>query len=322
MVFHRLTPIACVAKLARITWMRKLRAGMTKYNSQPGVIIPAESRLFETLQQFAESHRMVFFAGLPGVGKSLLIHQFAHMAHASGRSIHLLQWDTARPPFETEAILARYPEVDGITHGMIRKAAGLWARDAVLTWHRRFPDLSNLLIGETPLIGNRLIELARPQNDESEALLQADGTRFIIPVPSPEVRQAIESARIQTSTSPQNAGERADAIPKVVRELWEELGRVAHRLGVASNSPQNALTYYDPQVYEGVYTSVLKHRHHEVVPVDIVLSIGDHSVYDFEIDTRDVIPSAADVATFVQRVEHLYPDTQDLDREMRDWYVT
>jgi adenylylsulfate kinase-like enzyme len=46
---------------------------------------------------------MVFLAGLPGTGKSLLAHQLAHMASDAGRTIHLLQWDVARPVFEASA---------------------------------------------------------------------------------------------------------------------------------------------------------------------------------------------------------------------------
>ena len=74
------------------------------------------------------------FAGLPGTGKSLLVQQLTQLAASAGRRVHLLQWDVARPPFEASAAGRRYPVVDGVTHPVIRKAVGLWARRAVVAW--------------------------------------------------------------------------------------------------------------------------------------------------------------------------------------------
>ena len=173
---------------------------MTCSNPSPNVIIPVESGLFRAFQRLAESQRIVFFAGLPGVGKSLLAQQLANLAHATGRQIHLLQWDVARLAFETGAVLARYPEVDDTTHSVIRKAVGLWARNAVLRWHGDYPDSDSLLIGETPLIGNRLIELVRPRDDSVENLLMDERTRFVVPIPSREVRRLIEDSRRRRSS--------------------------------------------------------------------------------------------------------------------------
>ena len=106
----------------------------------------------------ARDARLVFFAGLPGTGKSLLLHQLAHLAHARGRRIHLLQWDVARPVFEASEAGLRYPQDGGVTHGVIRLAVGQWARTAVARWHARHRGLEHLLIGETPFIGHRLID--------------------------------------------------------------------------------------------------------------------------------------------------------------------
>ena len=96
--------------------------------------MPHDTPYIARLRELAQSHRMVFIAGLPGVGKSLLLRELAEAAHRHGRRVHLLQWDVARRPFDAPALLARYPEVDGITHAVLRKAVGLWARDAVSTW--------------------------------------------------------------------------------------------------------------------------------------------------------------------------------------------
>lgn len=69
----------------------------------PGVIVSEGSPLRDALVALGREARMIFFAGLPGTGKSLLIHQLAHLAHARGRRVHLLQWDVARPAFEASA---------------------------------------------------------------------------------------------------------------------------------------------------------------------------------------------------------------------------
>src|SRR5262245_2809177 len=104
---------------------------------------------------------MVFFAGLPGTGKSLLIREPAHLAHAGGRRVHRLQWDVARPAFEASEAGRRYPQIDGITHELIRLAVGRWARTAVARWHAEHAGGEHMLIGETPFIGHRFIDLAR-----------------------------------------------------------------------------------------------------------------------------------------------------------------
>src|SRR6185295_13668768 len=125
------------------------------------------------LDALAREARLVFFAGLPGTGKSLLIHQLAHLAHARGRRIHLLQWDVARPVFEASEAGRRYPQDHGVTHGVIRLAVGRW-----------------------------LIELARPIPDDAEALLTSPETTFVIPVPSRELRAHLEEQRARRTSAP------------------------------------------------------------------------------------------------------------------------
>src|SRR4051812_30907373 len=123
------------------------------------VILPCNSTLYHAFEQLIDSQRLVFFVGLPGVGKSLLAQQLALMADQSGRKVHLLQWDVVRQPFTADAyIVANYPEVDGVTHGAVRKAVGLWVRSAIGQWCQHNSDKAEMLIGEAPLIGNRLIE--------------------------------------------------------------------------------------------------------------------------------------------------------------------
>jgi hypothetical protein len=91
------------------------------------VLIADDPPLLAALEALAREGRLVFFAGLPGTGKSLLLHQLAHLAHARGRRLHLLQWDVARPVFEASEAGRRYPLEGGVTHGVIRLAVGRWA---------------------------------------------------------------------------------------------------------------------------------------------------------------------------------------------------
>src|ERR671936_839377 len=111
----------------------------------PELLLPRDSDLYRALHDSARERRCVFIAGLPGVGKSLIVQQLALIARDAGREVHLLQWDVARGGFETPAILARYPEVDSVTHAAIRKAVGLWAREAVLDWDREHTEERHLL---------------------------------------------------------------------------------------------------------------------------------------------------------------------------------
>ena len=204
------------------------------------LILAPGSPLYAALTALATEARLVFVAGLPGTGKSLLIHQLALLAHGAGRRISLLQWDVARPVVEGSAAARAFPASDGVTHGIVRMAVGRWARDAVARWAARSHDPAALLIGETPLVGHRLIELARPMPDDAEPTLSDARTRFVIPVPSREVRGHLEAERGRRAARPLHPREREDAPPEVLRDLWRQLARVAGTLGL-SGAPEAPL---------------------------------------------------------------------------------
>ena len=130
-------------------------------------ILPEDSQVYRCFADLIRSADRVFFAGLPGVGKSLLLQQLTLMALAAGRAAHLVQWDTARQPFESP----RYPLDQGATHPMVIKAAGTWLRRALLDWDYAHSQANAILIGELPLIGGRFMEIVRPADDEAEPLL-------------------------------------------------------------------------------------------------------------------------------------------------------
>ena len=273
----------------------------------------------------------MFFAGLPGTGKSLLVHQLAHLAGAAGRSIHLLQWDVARPPFETSPAGRRYPPADGVTHRVIRKAAGLWARHAITRWSERHPDPRHLLIGETPFVGNRFVELAHRLDDRAESLLGDPSCRFVIAVPSAEVRRFLEVQRERRAADPLHPREREDAPPHVLRDLWRDLAAVARRMGIAGSDAgpvageesacgAGGPPPFDPVVYRQVYERVLRHRNVEIVALDTILPTEKLSVYDFAIAPLDLAPSETEVEQFIREVEHRYTAPAALEREILGWW--
>jgi hypothetical protein len=278
------------------------------------IVLDRDSDLYRQLHEAATARRRVFFAGLPGVGKSLLLQQASLIAQAAGRRVSLLQWDVARGPFETPEILARYPEIEGVTHAAIRKGAGLWARDAVLAWDRSHPDHHDVLIGEVPLIGNRLIELVQRQPDAVEGLLAGPDTVFVIPVPSREVRRAIESARAREMAAPTNERELANALPTLVQALWEEVARLARVLDVPGGSGE---AEFDPDVYAGVYERLLTHRHAERLDIASVLPV-QASVYDALDTATDLVPSPDEVARVMAQIEAR--PAAEIEREVADWY--
>jgi hypothetical protein len=299
---------------------------MTKVNEASnlpaGLIVRRENPLFESLHELALHARLVFFAGLPGTGKSLLIHQLAHLAHASGRKVELLQWDVARSRFEAGEAGRRYPQVAGVTHGMIRIAAGLWVRRAVAEWHASHHDDRGLLIGETPFVGHRFSELAQPARDEAEAVLNMETTRFVVPVPSSEVRQHMEAERERRARHPMHEREKEDAPPAVLRDMWRQLAVVAQALGVGPADPGTAVDApYDPTVYRDVYLRILSRRHAQALAVDTILPTAAMSAYQFSVPHTDVAPSDDEVAHFMQVAEARFPTAEALEREIDRWYV-
>ncbi len=294
------------------------------------VVVQADPRLHAQVRALG-GQRLVFFAGLPGTGKSLLVHQLAHVAGAAGRGIHLLQWDVARPPFEASPAGRRYPPADGVTHPVIRKAAGLWARDAIARWSERHTDPRHLLIGETPFVGNRFVELAHRLDDRAEPLLAGPSCRFVIAVPSAEVRRFLEDQRERRAAEPLHPREREDAPPHVLRDLWRDLAAVARQMGIAGSDAGRVAgqdsaggadgpSSFDPVVYRRVYEAVLRHRMVEIVALDTILPTEALSVYDFAIAPLDVAPSEAEVEQFIREVERRYAAPATLEREIARWW--
>lgn len=280
------------------------------------LLLPISSKLHDIFSELAQNRRIVFITGLPGVGKSLLIQQLALIAGQAGRTVHLIQWDTARKAFETPSNLAAYPEVDGVTDPMIRKSVGVWARRAIVQWEAAYPDPAHLLIGELPLIGNRLIELVEPHEDAAEPFLSRADVEYVVPVPSWEVREAIERSRAHTIANPQHENERQDASPSVLRALWQEVNVLARAMRLTNARPDSP---YNPYIYGGVYEALLQHRHHRLLLVDQVLR-PKQSVYDLEVAATVLQATSAEITQTIAQIEAIYTRAE-LQDAVANWHA-
>jgi hypothetical protein len=281
------------------------------------IVIASQRDLEAALTSMARAHRMVFFAGLPGVGKSLFIRELARVAHGMRRNVNLLQWDVVRPSFASHAILARYPERDGVTHPVVRKAIGRWVRKAVVRWHQGHGSSPDMLIGEVPLIGNRLVELAQVHPDDAEPLLAGPETAFVTPVPSAPVRAMIESARERTFANPAHLREGADAPPDVLRELWLETRALAVEIGAAAPVADGAAAF-DPQAYAAVYRHLLRRRNAVTVRVNVQLE-QNTSVYDLAVEATDITPTEDEAAEILTRLEREHT-TAETEHAVARWF--
>lgn len=216
------------------------------------------------------------------------------MAHETGREVTLLQWDVARPVFEAHPAAARFPMVDSITQPVIRRAVGLWAREAVAAWDDG-ATAEGILLVEAPLVGWRLVELIRSYDDAAGALLASDACRFVLPVPTEDMQRRITEMRQERAAAPTNASEREDAPPRVLDAMWRLMLEAGAALGLLSMAEAPAT--YDAAVYQQVYERLLRHRHIEVLNIDTLLPPVPTSVYEFDFPVSRLV-SADDVIEF------------------------
>ncbi len=281
------------------------------------IILNPNSFIYRHFGRLVNRADRVFFAGLPGVGKSLMLQQLTLMAQEAGRTVHLIQWDTTRPVFETPELMAKYPEIDGVTHPMIRKAVGMWARQGVAEWDRTHDKPEHMLIGEVPLVGNRLMELAKPYDDDVESILSSVKTQFMIPVPSKAVRDIIEANREKTIVDPQHEKESYDAPPNVLRALWHTLYQLAIELEIIDGQADEMS--YTPEIYKSVYQHLLKHRYGQALMIDEVLKPSG-SAYDFETKIFELSATPQQVKEIITHLETQF-DIQQIKDDVDNWYL-
>ena len=278
-----------------------------------GIIIPVGSALRDTIEHHAASDRMIFFAGLPGVGKSLMLQQTVLIAATLGRKVSLLQWDVARIAFEQPDLLERYPEVDGVTHAGIRLAAGSWVRGAIRQWAEKRSNEKNLLVGEIPLVGNRFVEVARPESDQAEALLAAFSATFFVPAPTLELRREVEAARRREMSDPMHSREAANASPSVLEALMLEIRQLAPKLNIPCGKGEG----YDPELYLAVYGWLLRHRHFVPLWIRDFLAVED-SPHKLPEGIEDIVPSSTAVRMYGNALATVSDD--ELKARTESWW--
>jgi hypothetical protein len=279
-----------------------------------GGVLRPETPAYRILDSVLRESRIVATCGIPGAGKSLLMREQVLIARTLGRRVHRLQWDVARQAFEQPAILARYPEIGGSTHPVIRRAAGLWLRDALFRWCEEHVGDEHLLLIEAPLVGGRFIELARVEADAVEPILALPTTRFLVPQPSREVRAAIEAARAAEIEHPRHARDAANAVPALVDELWQAVLQAAEALAIPFDKRTQG---YSPELYFALYQRLLHHRHVAAVPVtDIFPDRGSpHSLKGEEVD---LVPTTDSAANLIRAVET--GGVEQAIRSAEHWY--
>ncbi|MEM9954861.1 MAG: AAA family ATPase [Chloroflexota bacterium] len=279
------------------------------------IVIPEDSEIYSICQRLAEDAKIVILTGLPGVGKSLYVQQMTAMAQAAGRQVHLLQWDVTRSAFETDAILAKYPEIDGFTHAMIRKAVGLWTRDAILRWANDYQSDEHVLIGESTLVGERLMQLAKPLQDDAEVLLSSQQTQFLLPVPTKNVRTMIEAKRAESITNPRHQHETKDAPPNVLQALWHEIYGVGAELGFCEAHSE---PIYDDAVYRQTYEYLLQYRHYHTLSVADVLPASE-SVYELG-TIASHLKATPDEVAYIMTMLETQSTVDEVEADVERWY--
>ncbi len=234
-------------------------------------IIPDTSPIHTELLKLKEA-KVVIFSGLPGVGKSLYINAFRAIVQDKGKDIDIIQWDVARKAFETEYISSYYPMGNGTVHNGLKLIAGLWLMDVVREWIDFNKKSDNILLIEAPLVGNRFIELMQEQLDDNlEAFLSSELCQVVVPIPSIKVRKAIEAERERQVS--EDAKVWSGAKPSVMLMLWKDTCVIANEFGkkidVSGQPP------YDPEIYNYVYSKILKHRNFVPLHIDEIFDVPE-----------------------------------------------
>jgi hypothetical protein len=253
---------------------------------------------FAELERQVPEMRCIVVVGLPGTGKSFVVRRVARLAAGGARRVHVLQWDVARLAWDTPEILARFPEVNGITHAAIRGALGMWVRAAAARWFESCAAHGDLLIVEAPVIGGRFSELAKRLEDALEPHLAHPRTLFVVVAPTLEVQQELRRRRAAESGGGAHAFERHNASVGV---LDVQLAAVEHVARLWGNPPKIP-GVYDPELYVETMRAVLKHRHVLVAQPDSLLTaLG--SVYDLGAGIVRVAATAEEVAATIAAAE-------------------
>jgi len=277
--------------------------------------IPQESAVFQTLDELVDEVRIAIFSGLPGVGKSLYINAFQALAEQKGKKVSVIQWDVARKAFETESISQFFPMGDGVVHNGLKLAAGKWLMDELALWIEEHEDDEEILLIEAPLVGNRFIELVKVQTDAIlESFLSHPGVQVIMPIPSKEVRTKIEEERKRQVS--EDAKVWSGAKPSVMLMLWKMTCGIANEFGKSidmSGQPD-----YDPEVYEFVFSEILKHRYFLPLIIDEVFTIPEMD--ESELHDSEALTADEETANYyAEMIKNNYTE-EEMNSITEKWY--
>ena len=281
-------------------------------------MIPRESKVYQQLNNVALEAKCVAFSGLPGVGKSLYVNQFYQIAKELEKEVTVIQWDIARKAFESPDIMAKYPMVKGEIHNVIKLSAGAWLLDIVKTWIEANSQNTSLLVIEAPLVGHRFVELAKLQTDlELENFLSGSGFQIIMPIPSKRVREKIEEDR--RAQVDESAKLWKGAKPSVMLLLWKMTCDIANEFG--RSIPMITQPDYDPEVYEFVFRNILKHRHFIPLHIDEIFAIKVENEDELH-NLGSLVATDYQSHKYVNQIEELYSDPEQIDLIANSWYLT
>ncbi len=277
-----------------------------------------DSQNGRVLADAARGLRMVFFTGLPASGKSFFLRKQISIAVAAGRKVDIIRWDAGLGAFETDDVLARYPYVADGTNPMIRRAAGLWGRQAISNWLSENREPSAMLIGEVPIIGNRFSEFVEVIGDEAEKALASNQTLFLYPIPSQTLRIRQESIRRETFNNPQHPNEAKDAPPSTMDLALQMTLEKAMELRLISASRARSDYAYDPALYRRFFEQLLKHRVARALDVD-TLYVDEGSAHDLAGYNSELIATSEEVTNSMLSVEASLTATE-ASKMVRNWY--
>ncbi len=259
---------------------------------------------------------MVFFTGLPASGKSFLLRQQISISVSLGRRVHIIRWDTGLASFQTDDILASYPDVSDGTHPLVRKAAGLWGRRALARWLAANADPNDMIVGEVPIIGNRFSEFIQTQTDQVEPVLASEETTFIYPVPTKNLRANLEAIRRSTFANPRHPDEARDAPPSTMELAWRLTCAKAAELGLISEADGHSP--YEEMIYVRFFEHLLQHRNAIRIGVDTIFSDAA-SAHEIEANIPELRASPDDVRCAIAEIEDAFT-FEEAARDVENWY--
>ncbi len=271
-------------------------------------LIPTDSALYRDLSAAAQGKRCVVFAGLPGIGKSLLTRQTARIAHGDARDVALMQWDTVRTVFEHHPAGKRFPDADGVAHPVIRLAADDWARLGVQRWLDTVAA-SALLIIEAPLIGGRMMSLARTHPDRVEPFL-ANETLFALPVPTRAVKDVLRARR--------GADEARDpSVPFAAVDVLDALVREINTIAATIGATPVVAPFYHPEAYAAVYLHAMRGRRTRQISIDNVFDIDPRALRESD-RLVEITPTDSETALALDAAAQI--PTELAEQRLLTWY--